>query len=137
MSQLFLLLMFRIKTFQLRSGSHNLSLSISSSCCFTIFLIFFSLLSWFKRISANWCFYFQLANLIHFHLSHNLIWSWRYYSCSLSWIQSFQSPRLVVIPRLKSPICPAIYGWIDTFREWNTNSFVQDLSSGSLGHSVW
>ena len=61
--------------------------------------------------------------------------------CIYQPLQSFPSPRLVIIPRLKRPICPIILplargrsSWIHIIPNsissmWNANSLVQDLNS--------
>ena len=48
-------------------------------------------------------------------LTPNLVWSWGCYfvACQqLVGIERFPSSRLVVIPRLKSSVCPAIYSYV-------------------------
>ena len=63
-------------------------------------------------------------------------------------IQSLLSPGLVVIPRLKNPVCPTIYPLlkgIDRFmpfpralvQKWNSKSLIQDLNLCCHIHLLW
>ena len=66
-------------------------------------------------------------------------------------IQSFPSFKLVVLPKLKNPLCPIIYlsmadrkemRWIQVFpkgikMKWNTIRFIQDLNSDRRLHFLW
>ena len=61
----------------------------------------------------------------------------------------FPSPRVVAIPRLKSPICLIINtytwrenSWMYTFPKsisimWSANCLIQDLNSNSCAHFSW
>ena len=58
------------------------------------------------------------------------------------WIQSFSSPRLVALPRLKNPNCLTGGRGIHAFpkgigAKWSTNSFIQDLNTGCQFHFLW